>query len=102
MDEDIQKGPIVLEKRRDANRRYYLKCAGKVAESQAEKEARDIETARRHLEAYEKRNAMLKQQRLERGLKYKAKSFATPERAAYVHNLLTELDQIDVLRLTLA
>ena len=87
---DIIKGLEMVEKMKQANKIYYMRKNGL---TDAEKEEKLIEQAKRRLEAYERQKERQRQKRTEVG-KVRGRPFKTKENEARVTTLLNQLNEV--------
>ena len=87
---DIIKGLEMVEKMKQANKRYYMKKNGL---TDAEKDEKLIEQAKRRLEAYERQKERQRQKRKELG-KVRGRPFKTKESEERAATLLIQLNEV--------
>lgn len=92
---DIQKGLEMLDKRRQTNRRYYMRKHGIVEKTAEEKMMQVVERAKKKLEAYERQKQRQKQQRVERGPLPKGRPYKSKENEEHNKVLMEQLKELE-------
>ena len=93
---DINKALEMIEKRKQAQRLYYIRKRGL---SETDEETKIMEKAKKQMMSYEKQKERQRQQRAERGLKNKGRPFKTPEERAKRENIMEQVGEISKLNL---